>query len=108
MESGRSTVIRKKKQRTESPDQFLCTVRVLPTEACSGLSKVQSRRRTTGFSRRRALVASADGSWTIRVSSVGEMGGDERLRCEGKVGSSARKNERVAVKELETRRRRRG
>ena len=39
-------------------------------------------------------MASADGGWTIRVSSVGEMGCDERLHCEGgKVGSSARKNE---------------
>ena len=35
------------------------------------------------FSRRRALVAMADGVWTTRVSSAGEMGCSERLSCEG-------------------------
>jgi len=42
------------------------------------------QRRTMGFSRRCALVASANGAWAIRVSSAGEMGcGVRRARCEG-------------------------
>ena len=56
-----------------------------------------------GFSRRRALVASADDAWAIRVSSAGEfrMGREEGLGHEGE--RVDRKATSVKEDELEAR-----